>query len=218
MAPDAPFMRRLLRRRNFLVGGMFGVVAGTVALLLGGGGTAATASPPAAGPTYSALASTEPSGLPIVTSHHLRAAGDPIGPTFPAEAPEPADQNWPVVSSIRRLHLETPGLSAWIARSAAGGVCVLLYDGVSVNGVSAVDLGCSSPAQLEDGASVEVSEIPGEPGEVIAAGVVPDGVTAVSQSMADGSTSTTAVVGDAWARVGDVAAAPEQQPTPIKEG
>jgi hypothetical protein len=218
MAPDAAFVRRLLSRRKYLVGGMIGVIAVTVALLLSGGGTAATASPSSAAPTYSALASAEPSGLPLVSSHSKREAGDPVGPTFPVQPPREGDENWPVISSIRRLHLEAQGLSAWIARSVAGGVCVILYDGVSVEGVSPVDLSCSSPEGLERGASVEVSEIPGEPGEVVAVGVVPDGVDSVSQTMADGSTSTTPVVGNAWARVGDVAAAPGQEPTPTSEG
>lgn len=218
MAPDASLMRRLLRRRKYLVGGMIGVIASAVALLLSGGGTAATANPSSAAPTYSALASAEPSGLPLVSSHHAREAGDPVGPTFPAQPPELGDQNWPVTSSIRPLHLQTPGISAWIARSASGGVCVLLYDGVSVGGVSPVDVGCSSSGQLEDGASLEVSEIPGEPGKVISVGVVPDGVGSVAETMADGSTSTTPVVDNAWARVGDEVAAPGQVPTPITEG
>lgn len=89
---------------------------------------------------------------------------------------------------------------------------MLLYDGLPVHGVAALDIGCSTPGGAR-GADVEVSEIPGSPGETIAAGVVPDGVSSVSETMADGSTATSAVAGNAWARVSDVPAAPDEQPT-----
>jgi hypothetical protein len=118
-----------------------------------------------------------------------------------------------VSSSIRRLSLSVPGLSAWIARSGEGGICVLVYDGVPVEGASAVDMGCSTPEGIARGASVEVSEIPGMPGKVIAAGVAPDGVTSVTTTMADGSTETSPVSDNAWARVGDEPAAAGQQST-----
>jgi hypothetical protein len=111
--------------------------------------------------------------------------------------------------------MSEPGLSAWIARAEGGGICVLLYDGRSAEGVSAIDMGCSSPEGAARGASVEVSEIPGMPGKVIAAGVVPDGVTAVSEVMADGSTATSAVSGNAWARIADQPAATGEQPNEI---
>jgi hypothetical protein len=123
-----------------------------------------------------------------------------------------------VTSSIRRLKLTVPGLSAWIARSAAGGVCVLLYDGQPVEGVDAVDAACSTPEGLTGGASLEVSQIPGMPGRVIEAGVVPDGVSAVSTALADGTTATSPVGGNAWARSGQVPPAPGAEPTEIRGG
>lgn len=218
MAPEPSFLRRLFRRRNLLGAGPPLAAAACAALLLGGGGAAATASPAASGASYSALAGEEPSGLPLVSSHHLHSPSDPVGPTWPAQAPEGAGPQWPVTDSIRRVTLTVPGLSAWIARSGSGGVCVLLYDGVPEEGVSAVDLGCSSPERLDRGAAVEVLNIPGMPGKVIAAGVVPDGVTAVRSTMADGSTYTAPVSDNAWARITEVAAAEGQESTLITGG
>jgi hypothetical protein len=215
MASDLPFGRRLLRRRNLITAGLPAVGGVTAALLLGGGGAAAS---PAATPTYTALNSTEPSGLPLVTSHHPRQPGDPEGPTWPAEAPEGAAERWPMAESIRRLELSVPGLSAWIARSGSGGVCVLLYDGQPVEGVSGVAMGCGTSERLARGASVEVFDIPGMPGKVIAAGVVPDGVAAVRWTMEDGSTYTAQVRDNAWARITDQAAASGGEPTMIEEG
>jgi hypothetical protein len=188
--------------------------AGILAAVLSGGGAAATATT-ASVPSYAALAGTEPTGLQLVDSP---AAGPSAGPTWPETTPEGAAGRWPVAASIRRVKLAAPGLSAWIARSGEGGICVLLYDGAAVGGVSAVYMGCSTPEGLARGATVEASEIPGMPGEFIAAGVVPDGVTAVSRTMADGSTETTPVSGNAWAQVGDVGAAPDQQTTEITGG
>jgi hypothetical protein len=200
-------VRRLLVRAAAPLMGLAGAL-----VLLGGGGAPATATPATGGVSYTALASSEPTGLPLVESHSPASPSAPSGPTWPAQPPHEAVGRWPVTSSIRRLSLSVPGLSAWIARSGEGGICVLLYDGVPVEGASAVDMGCSSPEGFARGASVEVSEIPGMPGKVIAAGVVPDGVTSVTTTMADGSTVTSPVKGNAWARVGEEPAA-SQQPT-----
>ncbi len=204
------------RRRLLLGAGPPLAAAGIAAGLLAVGGTSAGASN-AAAPVYSALAGNAPSGLALVESHRPSGAGEPPGPTFPAQPPEGAS-GWPVASSIRRLSIGEPGLSAWIARADGGGICVLLYDGRSAEGVSAIDMGCSPAASAGRGASVEVSDIPGMPGRVIAAGVVPDGVTAVSEVMADGSTATSAVSGNAWARIAEQAAATGEEPNEITGG
>jgi hypothetical protein len=123
-----------------------------------------------------------------------------------------------VTSSIRRVQLSVPGLSAWIARSAVGGVCVLLDGGQAVEGMSAIYLGCSTPEGFGAGASIEVSDLAGLPGRVIEAGVVPDGVTAVRMTLADGSTATATVSDNAWARSGTVPPAPGSEPTAITGG
>jgi hypothetical protein len=192
------------------------IAAGSAAALLSGGGSSARASI-ASAPSYSALESTAASGLPVAEPTDRHRPGDPVGPSFPAQPPDGAT-GWPVAGSIRRLSLSEPGLSAWIARGADGGVCVLLYDGRPVDGVSAIDMACSPPEGLSRGASVEVAEIPGMTGKTVAAGVVPDGVTSVREVMADGSTATSAVHGNAWARIADEPAAAGEQPTESREG
>lgn len=208
--------RGRLPRRRFLLGATVPLAAVGLAAALGGGQASAGTSA-AQAPSFAALASTAPSGLPLVTSHRLGSASDPSGPTFPVEPPEGAT-DWPVAETIRSLSLGTPGLSAWIARSSEGGICVLLYDGAPVEGVSALDVGCSAPESAARGASVEVSDVPGMGGKVIAAGVVPDGVSAVSERMADGTTVTSQVSGNAWSRIGDQAAAAGEQPNEITGG
>jgi hypothetical protein len=218
MASTARAARLLLRPRIAFVVGLLTIAALVMFLLLDGrAGTAkaSTGSPYAA---YQALGSSEPSGLPLVTSHHLHTSSDPTGPTWPIEAPEGAGTEWPLASSIRRVSPGVQGVSVWIAKSLAGGVCVLLYDGTPVNGLSAVYAGCSSAEHVESGASVEVSEIPGQPGKVYAAGVVPNGVTSVQSKMADGSTYTAAVSDNAWARVTSVPAESGQVSTQITGG
>jgi hypothetical protein len=189
-----------------------------LAVLAGHGATAGASPVSTAAASYAALASEEPSGLPLVTSHGERPPDTPPGPTWPAQPPQGSSASWPDASSIRRVPLGVEGLSGWIATSIEGGICVLLYDGVPVKDNAAVYTGCSAEGRLDQGASVEVSEIPGKPGEVIAAGVVPNGVTAVSFTMADGSVETVPVRDNAWARVGDQPAAADTQPTLITGG
>jgi hypothetical protein len=219
MPPDEPFTRRLTGRRVLLRAGLPLAAAATLAaVLLGGGPAGASTGAATPEPRYSALAGNEPTGLALVTSHHPRSPGDPVGPTWPAQAPEGAEGRWPVADTIRRVRLGVPGLSAWIARSASGGICVLLYDGVPTEGISSVGLGCSGPERLEHGASVEMLEVPGMPGKAVAAGVVPDGVTAVRSTMADGSIYTAPVSDNAWARVSDGAAASGQESTLLRGG
>jgi len=205
-------------RRRRLLWAAAALAVGALAAALTGGGAPAAATP-AQPPSYAALsASGEASGLTILPGGATRAPAGTSGPTWPGAAPEGSGGSWPVTSSIRRLNLSVPGLSAWIARSAVGGVCVLLYDGKPVEGVNAVDLACSTPAGFGAGASLEVSEVPGMPGRVIEAGVEPDGVNAVSTPLADGTTWTSPVSGNAWARSGTVPPAPGAEPTPITGG
>src|ERR1700709_140418 len=179
MASTARVARLLLRPRIAFVVGLLTIAALVWVLLVDGRAGPAAARPGSPYSAYQALGSTEPSGLPLVASHHPHTSSDPTGPTWPIEAPEGAGTEWPLGSSIRRVSPGVQGISVWIAKSIAGGICVLLYDGTPVNGVSAVAAGCSDAEHVESGASVEVSEIPGQPGKVYAAGVVPNGVTSV---------------------------------------
>jgi hypothetical protein len=192
--------------------------AALAAALLGGGGAPAAATP-AAPPGYAALSAGEPTGLTLTPPRPPRAAlGVSGGPTWPASPPEGTGGSWPVTSSIRRLTLGVPGVSAWIARSQAGGICVLVSDGQQVEGVGAVGATCSTPEGFGAGASLEVAEIPGMRGRVIEAGVEPDGVSAVHTTLADGTSATTAVSKNGWARNGTEPSAPGSEPTAIQGG
>jgi hypothetical protein len=218
MASTTRAARLLLRPRNAFVVGLLAVAAITLILLLDGRASTAAANTGSPYTAYQALGSSEPSGLPLVASHRERTASDPTGPTWPIEAPAGAGTDWPLASSIRRVPSGVQGVSVWIAQSIGGGICVLLYDGTPVEGVSAVAAGCSTAEHVESGATIEVSEIPGQPGKVYAAGVVPNGVTSVQSRMADGSTYTAPVSDNAWARVTDVPAESGQMPTQITGG
>ncbi len=203
---------RLLRGRFVTRVGPALALAATAAAITGGGGSSvAGGSEPEA--SYAVLEEEAgPTGLQIGPPAPGPAGpGETPVPTLPETAPEGAG-NWPVASSVRRLETGSTGMSAWIARSSEGGVCVLFYDGTPVEGVAALDVGCSTEEGLDRGASIEVSEIPGQPGEVIAVGVVPDGVTSVSEVLADESTATSPVSGNAWIRVGTEPAAPGEIP------
>lgn len=218
MASTTRAARLLLRPRVAFVVGLLAIAVITLVLLLNGRGNTAAATTSSPNAAYQALGSNEPSGLPLVASHHVRTSSDPIGPTWPIEAPEGAGVDWPLASSIRKVSPGVQGVSVWIASSIAGGICVLLYDGAPVNGVSAVSAGCSTSEHVDNGATIEVSEVPGQPGKVYAAGVVPNGVTSVQSKMADGSTYTAPVSDNAWARVTDVPAESGQVPTQITGG
>ena len=199
--------RRLRGRLARRVVPALGLATAAAAIAAAGGSSAAAG--PEAPASYKALeAPAGPTGLRLGPP---APAGEAPVPTFPASPPAGA-ADWPVASSVRRLELGEPGMSAWIARSSQGGVCVLFYDGTPVNGVAAVYAGCSTAEATNRGAAVEIAEIPGQPGEVIAAGVVPDGVSSVSEAMADGSTATSTVSGNAWVRIGQQPAAPGAQP------
>lgn len=208
--------RSRLRRSLLPVAPALAAAAAAAAFLTSGGAPAAATSE--APPAYAALEGpAEATGLTFVEPHAARA-GSSAGPTWPASPPPATGGSWPVNSTIRRLKLPASGLQAWIARSAAGGVCVMLYDGQRVEGTAAVDVSCSSPEGFGEGASIEVSEIPGMPDRVIEAGVEPDGVTGVRTALADGSSATTAVSGNAWARSGSEPPAPGSEPTAITGG
>jgi hypothetical protein len=207
-------LRQRLRRSLLPVAPAL-AAAGLAVASLAGGGAPARATPEAP-PSYAALAApAEPTGLALVDPHAAEAPATG-GPTWPASPPVGTGGSWPVTATIRRLKMS--GVQAWIARSAAGGVCLMLYDGRRVEGVAAVDVSCSSAEAFGDGASIEVAEIPGMPGRVIEAGVVPDGVTAVRTALADGTSATTAVTGNAWTRSGSEPPAPGSEPTAITRG
>jgi hypothetical protein len=147
--------------------------------------------------SYPALASTAPSGLPLVASHEGGGSG---GPTWPIEAPEGVQGGWPISSSIRAVSVGAPGMSAWIAKSIGGGVCVLLWVHQPADAVPSVASSCTTDAEgLSRGATTQLSQLPDSPGEVYVAGVVPSGVSSMDVTLADGSVQSVPVTDGAWA-------------------
>lgn len=170
-------------------------VAVSVLLLSTSGSTATPASEYAA---YPALNSNEPTELQLVASHGSADAAS--RPTWPLQAPEGAQSAWPLAESIRRLASGSPNMTAWIAKSLGGGVCVLLWAHQPAGDTPSIGYSCSSESAegLQRGATTQVSQIPGEPGRVYVAGVVPSTIAAVQATLADGTTQTVAVKEDAW--------------------
>src|ERR1700741_4949801 len=99
-----PARRRMLMRTAAPL-----VALGVATGLLATGGSSATATS-ASAPAYTALAPTAPRELPIVAGD--RPGAPSATPEFPEQPPEGAVE-WPQASTIRRLTLSVPGLTAW---------------------------------------------------------------------------------------------------------
>ncbi len=193
---------QILTRRNFaLACGLLAIMAVVSLILLSNGSGAnakASAPPPASFAAYPALSSTEPTGLPLVTHSGSGPDAPSAGPTFPATPPASATEDWPEAQSIRKVSVDLPTISAWIARSTGGGLCVLSSRHEPVRpGVYGVAFSCAPADRVSSGATVELE--PAGSNRVTIAGVVPIGVSAVQVGLADGSTKTAAVTGGAWA-------------------
>ncbi|HEY2631359.1 MAG TPA: hypothetical protein VGI26_03170 [Solirubrobacteraceae bacterium] len=81
-----------------------------------------------------------------------------------------------------------------------GGICVLLWVHQPSGSVPGIGYSCStSSTELGSGATTEVSQLPGSPGRVFVAGVVPSSVGSMKVTLADGSTRTVAVTDNSWA-------------------
>ncbi len=176
--------------------GLIAIVAVVLAARLSNGGNAAKASTPSLYSAYPALNSSEPTGLPLVTTPSLTNA-TPAGPVFLASPPPgAAPESWPVAASIRRLPINLPIASAWIAKSIAGGICILDARHQPVNGHYGIGVSCSEPAQTDSGTYLE-STVQGSP-VVTIMGVVPVGVSAVQVTLTNGSTKKVPVGDGAW--------------------
>jgi hypothetical protein len=142
------------------------------------------------------LASVEPRGLPLI-SYPTSTSAAPTGPAFLATPPAGADpEGWPIVSTIRKLPIDLPGTSAWIAQSVAGGICILDARSTPVHGHYPIGLSCSEPGKSDDGTTLE-TELSGS-NEVAILGVVPSGVASVNVTLSDGSTKSVPVNDDSW--------------------
>ena len=195
LAPRLP--RPPAARRSIFALALAAVLTPVSIVLLSAGGSAAA--PNSNYAAYPALSGTAPAGLELVDSHSVRGSGE--RPTWPLQAPEGAQSGWPLAESIRPLQTESPDLTAWIAKSLGGGVCVLLWAHQPAGETASIGYSCSeeTEAGLRRGATTQASEIPGEPGRVYVAGVVPSTVSAVAVTLADGSSKTVPVKDDAWA-------------------
>lgn len=194
-------VRRLSRppgaRRNVVALGLAAIAVPAAILSLSVSGTTATPSSNYA--AYSALNSNESAQLEFTDSHEPRATDG--RPTWPLSPPGGAQGGWPMAESIRPLHIQAPNLTAWIAKSLGGGVCVLLWAHQPSGDAPGIGASCSEESEegLRRGATTQVSEIPGEPSRVDIAGVVPSTVSAVTVTQADGSSKTVPVENNGWA-------------------
>jgi hypothetical protein len=184
-------------RRNLVAVWLAAIAVPASILLLSAGGS--TATPNSNYAAYPALNSTEAPGLEFVSSHTSQRNDG--RPTWPLSAPQGTQAGWPMAESIRPLATESPAMSAWIAKSLGGGVCVLLWAHQPSGDTPSIGYSCSEGSEegLRRGASTQVSEIPGEPGVVDVAGVVPSTVSAVAVTLADGSSRTVPVKDGGWA-------------------
>ncbi len=192
-------MQILARHRCvFLVGVLVITAIVPFVLLSNGPGTAAKASvplPPShAG--YRALGGTGPTGLPIATPGSPAALAAK-GPSFPANPPAGMASHGPVATSIRRLPISLPNVSAWIGTNAEGGICVLAArHQPALLGAYGLGIGCAPAALRESGAYLEL-QADGRKTAIV--GVVPDNVSSVQLTFTDGSKETVPTPGNAWA-------------------
>jgi hypothetical protein len=189
------FARSRAAKRSILALSLVAVAVPISVLLLSASGS--TATPASEYAVYPALQSNGPTELEFVSSHNGAHEGG--RPTWPLQAPE-GTSDWPLAESIRKLNLQSPNMTAWIAKSLSGGICVLLWAHQPAGGTPNIGSSCSGETEedLKSGATAQVSEIPGEPGRVFVAGVVPSTVASVIATMADGTTKTVAVDENAW--------------------
>ena len=188
------------RRRRVWVPALVLSVGCAVAVLLSSTPTdlaRASATPAPADSAYPALENSEPTGLPIVDPASSAAAAA-AGPTFPADPSGGLATHGPVAETIRRLAVNLPGVSAWIAQSAEGGVCVLASrHEPTAGGPYGLGMSCVPAALLSSGTYLELQRAGADSGVVV--GVAPEGVSAVRVSLTGGAGETVPVTGDAWA-------------------
>jgi hypothetical protein len=191
------FARSRAGRRSILALTLAAVVVPVSIMLLSASGS--TATPTSNYAAYPALQSNGPTELESVSSHDATHESD--RPSWPLQAPEGSlSSNWPLAESIRKLNTDSPNMTTWIAKSLSGGICVLLWVHVPAGGIQSIGYSCSGETEedLNRGATTNISEVPGEPGSVFVAGVVPSTVAAVRVTQTNGVTKTVMVNGNAW--------------------
>jgi hypothetical protein len=188
----------LTRHRAVAVAGFLAIAAILAIVLLsnGSGATAKASAPlPLLYAAYPALSSTEPSGLTVATPGSPAALAAK-GPVFPANPPGGMASHGPLLASIRRLPISLPNVSAWIAKSADGGLCVLTSRHEPVRGTYPLGIDCGPASVSESGVT---SEMEAEGRKTVTVGAVPDDVSSVQVAFTDGSKETVPASGNAWA-------------------
>lgn len=195
------FARSRAGRRSILALTFAAIAVPVSIMLLSASGS--TATPTSNYAAYPALQSNEPTELEFVSSHTATHEGD--RPTWPLQAPEGALSSWPLAESIRKLNIKSPNMTAWIAKSLGGGICVLLWAHQPAGDTPSIGSSCSGETQADvnAGATTQISEIPGLPGKVFAAGVVPSTAGSITVTLADGTKQTAAVQENAWSLEAD---------------
>ncbi len=169
-----------LRRhsRSIALVSAFAIIATACVLLTEGGARAGTASS-----EYAVLSSSGSGRLtPVSSTAQAEAASGPIinaqDPTLDA-------------ASAREAVSTVPGMRVWVAKGTDGGVCILALrpqpDRAGPRGPAS---GCTPPARLPQGASLEQF---GASGEIYESGAVPDSVASVSVNLTNGESKTIAV-------------------------
>jgi hypothetical protein len=192
----------LTRHRAVAVAGFLAIAAMLAIVLLSNGSEAtakASAPLPPSYAAYPALNSTEPSGLTVATPGSPAALAAK-GPVFPANPPGGMASHGPLLASIRRLPISLPNVSAWIAKSADGGICVLASRHEPVKGTYPLGISCGPAALSESGVT---SEMEADGRKTVTVGAVPDNVSSVQVAFTDGSKETVPVSGNAWALESD---------------
>lgn len=183
------------------VGGALALVAIVCFVLLSGGSGGGTAAADAPSPyaAYSVLNSSGPSGLPIVnrtTGTANSTAPAVSGPTFRASPPAHFVGDWPEAASIRKLSIAASAISAWVAKSIDGGLCVLSVHNQPIKGLYPIGMTCTSASNL--GTGVYGQSETATSNTRTAVGVVPDGVSAVEVTLGGGTTQKINVTNNAW--------------------
>jgi hypothetical protein len=194
-------MNLLTTRRGLFAAAALGAAAVVMFVLIatGPGATAkANGTAPAAYADYSALSATEASDLPLVTIGSPTATQLAAkGPVFPADPTANLASHGPVPSSIKKLTVSSPNVSAWIAESGDGGICVMASRHHSTDkGSFALGIGCVPAELVGTGAMVELQSTQNAGNIVV--GAVPDGVSSVEVELNDGNNEAVPVTGDAW--------------------
>jgi len=143
---------------------------------------------------YSALDSTAPSGIAIVSSRKEAEAA--TGPVWMGRNSAGAVE--PEIAAARPVAVGVPGLRAWAARSTAGGICILAYASAPPGESRPGGLGvsCDSNGGWAHGATMEMTVGGSKPYLV---GLAPNDVSSVTLRLDNGGSTTLPVSHNVYA-------------------